>query len=100
MCVCGGGGGGGKLLGPTHPHHPQRSTAHPPHRWSPPHTHHTHHWSPPFLQLPGNRALELEAQGYTVLFAFEEAIGYMFGQAGVAAAAIRAAPRRLAHPAA
>lgn len=26
----------------------------------------------------GNRAIELEAQGYNVIFAFEEAIGYMF----------------------
>eukprot|EP00899_Mesostigma_viride_P000653 jgi/Mesvir1/10589/Mv21802-RA.1 len=41
----------------------------------------------------GNRAVELEAQGYTVLFAFEEAIGFMFGQHlkdkdGMAAAAV------------
>lgn len=28
----------------------------------------------------GNRAEQLEAEGYTVLFAFEEAIGYMFYQ--------------------
>lgn len=35
------------------------------------------------MPLAGNRALELEAQGYTVLFAFEEAIGYMFGQASL-----------------
>lgn len=41
----------------------------------------------------GNKALELEAAGYTVLFAFEEAIGYAFCQVGkdkdgVAAAAV------------
>lgn len=30
----------------------------------------------------GNQALQMEAQGYTVLFAFEEAIGFMFGQVG------------------
>jgi len=28
----------------------------------------------------GNEALKLEAQGYTVLFAYEEAIGFMMGQ--------------------
>ena len=41
----------------------------------------------------GNEALRLEAGGYTVLFAFEEAIGYMMGQAqhdkdGISAAAV------------
>eukprot|EP00877_Chromochloris_zofingiensis_P010050 jgi/Chrzof1/5299/Cz15g21100.t1_GPM2[v5.2] len=41
----------------------------------------------------GNRAEQLEAEGYTVLFAFEEAIGYMFYQLhkdkdGVSAAAV------------
>lgn len=40
----------------------------------------------------GNRAFELEAEGYTILFAYEEAIGFMFGgvhkdKDGVAAAA-------------
>ncbi|GAB4816830.1 hypothetical protein N2152v2_003876 [Parachlorella kessleri] len=30
----------------------------------------------------GNEALQLEREGYTVLFAFEEAIGFMFGQVG------------------
>ncbi|KAG1656330.1 hypothetical protein FOA52_006662 [Chlamydomonas sp. UWO 241] len=45
----------------------------------------------------GNRALELEADGHTVLFAFEEAIGFMMGpmshpkdKDGVAAAAVMA----------
>jgi phosphoglucomutase len=28
----------------------------------------------------GNRARQLEAEGFTVLFAFEEAIGFMFPQ--------------------
>uniref|UniRef100_A0A6U2BWI2 phosphoglucomutase (alpha-D-glucose-1,6-bisphosphate-dependent) n=1 Tax=Chlamydomonas euryale TaxID=1486919 RepID=A0A6U2BWI2_9CHLO len=43
----------------------------------------------------GNRAKELEAEGHTVLFAFEEAIGFMLGpmfrdKDGVAAAAVMA----------
>ena len=41
----------------------------------------------------GTQALKLEEQGYTVLFAFEEAIGFMFGQVqhdkdGVSAAVV------------
>eukprot|EP00798_Chlamydomonas_sp_ICE-L_P020798 gene20797-27631_t len=41
----------------------------------------------------GNRSIELEKEGYQVLFAFEEAIGFMFGDMfkdkdGVAAAAV------------
>lgn len=41
----------------------------------------------------GNEALKLEKQGYTVLFAFEEAIGFMMGQLehdkdGISAAAV------------
>ena len=41
----------------------------------------------------GNKSLDLEKQGYTAPYAFEEAIGYMFGEIvrdkdGIAAAAV------------
>ncbi|KAH8252906.1 hypothetical protein KR032_002633 [Drosophila birchii] len=48
--------------------------------------------TPTGFKYMGNKALELQAAGKTVLFAFEEAIGYMFGTAvpdkdGITAAA-------------